>query len=195
MPNRAVMSIAAIALVCAGGCGEKATTISGKVTYNGQPVEMGAITFTPTDGKGQILAARILDGVYNIPNAMPGSRKVEIRGTKKVNFGRSSEEAARLAAETTSCRRCTGRSRRRSGRLHSRRCRRQQSDCRDQQRRPNAGFRAEGSASNVAALERRGRSPSSSPFFPCTQASASAPAVRAAIAQLLETYHVTPASP
>jgi hypothetical protein len=99
MPNRTVMSLAAIAIVFAGGCGEKATTISGKVTYNGQPVEMGAITFTPTDGKGPILAARILDGAYDIPNAMPGSRTVEIRGMRKVNFGRSSEEAARLAAE------------------------------------------------------------------------------------------------
>jgi hypothetical protein len=99
MPNRTVTSIAAIALLLAGGCGEKATTISGKVTYNGQPVEQGAITFTPTDGKGPILAARILDGAYDIPNATTGPRTVAIRGTRKINFGRSSEEAARLAAE------------------------------------------------------------------------------------------------
>ncbi len=88
-----------VALIAAVGCGEKATTIDGKVTYNGEPVEMGAISFRPTDGKGQVFAALILDGAYSVPKAVPGSRTVAIRGTKKVNFGRSSEEAARLAAE------------------------------------------------------------------------------------------------
>jgi hypothetical protein len=86
-------------LLAAVGCGDQATTITGKVTYNGEPVEMGAISFLPTDGKGQIFAAQILDGAYSVPKAAPGSRTVNIRGTKKVNFGQSSEEAIRLSQE------------------------------------------------------------------------------------------------
>jgi hypothetical protein len=86
-------------LTIVAGCGEKASTVTGKVTYNGEPVAKGTITFTPSDGMGQVFAARIENGVYNIPNAQPGKRKVEVRGLRDVKFALSSEEAARLANE------------------------------------------------------------------------------------------------
>lgn len=89
----------ACAIAISVGCGEKPTTITGKVTYNGEPVEAGAISFRPADGKGQVYATLIDNGVFSIPKAAPGSRVVEVRGTKKVNFGASHEEAARMAAE------------------------------------------------------------------------------------------------
>src|SRR5262245_51458423 len=90
---------AVVCLIFAVGCGGGKTTVSGKVTYNGAPVESGTISFRPADGKGQVFAARITDGAYDIPEAMPGNRVVNIHGMKKVNFALSSEESARLAEQ------------------------------------------------------------------------------------------------
>jgi hypothetical protein len=90
-----------LALACAVGCGEKATTVTGKVTYNGTPIENGTIAFTPSDGMGQAFAARIENGVYTIDNATEGKRTVEIHGLRKVQFALSSEESARLADQAT----------------------------------------------------------------------------------------------
>lgn len=95
---RAIVFIAA-AFLATAGCGGSATAVSGKVTYNGEPVEMGTISFRPADGKGQVYAARITDGSYSIPDAQPGSRVVAIRGVKKVKLALSSEESAQAAAE------------------------------------------------------------------------------------------------
>jgi hypothetical protein len=89
----------ALALMAAAGCGHQPSRVTGKVTYNNEPVEMGTISFRPADGRGQVFAAQIADGAYDIPAAVPGSRTVSIRGTKKMNFALSSEESARLAAE------------------------------------------------------------------------------------------------
>jgi hypothetical protein len=99
MLNRTRTLSAALLGLCLLGCGKSSTSVAGKVTYNGQPVEKGTISFRPSDGKGQVFAAEIIDGSYDIRTAVPGNRTVAIRGTKKVNFGRSSEEAAKLAAE------------------------------------------------------------------------------------------------
>jgi hypothetical protein len=84
-------------LAFASGCGETATTVTGNVTYNGAVVENGTISFRPSDGMGQSFAATIENGVYTIPAATPGMRKVEIHGLRKVQHGVSHEDAARLA--------------------------------------------------------------------------------------------------
>jgi hypothetical protein len=84
-------------LAFASGCGEQATTVTGNVTYNGVAVENGTISFRPADGMGQTFAATIENGVYTIPTATPGMRKVEIHGLRKVQHGVSHEDAARLA--------------------------------------------------------------------------------------------------
>jgi hypothetical protein len=89
----------ALVLATALGCGEQVASVSGKVTYNGQPVENGMIAFRPADGRGQTFAVMITNGDYVAPEAVPGSRKVEIRGTKAVKWALSSEESARLAEE------------------------------------------------------------------------------------------------
>jgi hypothetical protein len=89
------------ALTFAVGCGEKATTVTGQVTYNGAVVENGTISFRPADGMGQTFAARIENGAYTIPNAAPGKRTVEIHGLRKVQFALSSEESAKLAEQAT----------------------------------------------------------------------------------------------
>jgi hypothetical protein len=81
------------------GCGAKDTRINGSVTYNGQPVERGAISFKPADGKGQSFGAQIVDGKYTATKASPGKKTAIVVGVKKMNFALSSEEATRKADE------------------------------------------------------------------------------------------------
>jgi hypothetical protein len=53
--------------------------ISGTVTYDGQAVADGTISFQPADGKGPTAAGNITEGHYKLKIA-PGSKRVEING-------------------------------------------------------------------------------------------------------------------
>lgn len=69
----------ALALGCAGaGTGD----VSGTVTYDGKPVEQGAIAFVPADGKGPTAGATITDGKYTASKVPVGTAKVSITGVK-----------------------------------------------------------------------------------------------------------------
>ncbi len=71
-----------VLLACLAGCGSDGLTeISGTVTFNGQPVEKGNISFLPADGKGPTAAATIAAGKYSVKIA-PGQKKVAIEGYK-----------------------------------------------------------------------------------------------------------------
>jgi hypothetical protein len=85
-------------LVSLGGCEQK-TSVSGAVTYNGQPIENGAISFKPTSTTGRSFAGRIENGKYAIEEAQTGTWKAVIIGTKKIDFSMSSDEATRKANE------------------------------------------------------------------------------------------------
>lgn len=79
------------------GCEQK-TVVTGKVTYNGQPVEKGAISFRPS-GPGQSFGANIKDGAYEAPQAKPGSWMALIVGVREIDHSLSSGDAAKKAAE------------------------------------------------------------------------------------------------
>jgi hypothetical protein len=68
------------------------------VTYNGEPVGNGYITFLPADGKGAPGAGLITDGHFAVANLTPGPKVVKIEAVKKVPFARSSAEMAKKAA-------------------------------------------------------------------------------------------------
>lgn len=77
--------LAALACGC-GGNADGRVSVSGSVSYNGEPVESGSITFVPTDSKKPRAAGEILNGKYTIPadkGPMPGPHKVEILANKK----------------------------------------------------------------------------------------------------------------
>ena len=80
-----------IGLACVG-CGEKDPlaakrgSVSGTVTFDGQPVEEGRITFTPVGTEGQLAGAEIKDGKYTIPlkeGPVAGQHKVSIVASRK----------------------------------------------------------------------------------------------------------------
>jgi hypothetical protein len=89
------LAVAAL-LLC--GCGAATCRITGEVTYDGEPVKKGTITFTPADGKGQTVGGEVLDGRYRVEIAVPGPKLVKVEAVKEVPFARSSEEMARLHA-------------------------------------------------------------------------------------------------
>jgi hypothetical protein len=75
------------ALVLLAGCSSKPPMgqISGTVTFKGQPVPAGWISFTPEPGKGSVRVCQIKDGVYDSskegqPGIFPGKNLVKIAG-------------------------------------------------------------------------------------------------------------------
>jgi hypothetical protein len=72
-----------ILLACIAGCGRSGglAQISGAVSYDGQPVKKGTITFAPADGNGPTAAAAIADGRYTL-KVSPGQKLVRIEGYK-----------------------------------------------------------------------------------------------------------------
>ena len=76
-----------IALLFAGmsqfcGCGSDDTVeIAGEVTYDGEPVPQGQISFVPVDPVGPPEGAVIEDGRYTA-RVTPGRKRVKIRGSR-----------------------------------------------------------------------------------------------------------------
>jgi hypothetical protein len=85
--------------LAAAGCSGNAASVGGSVTYDGQPVGRGDITFWPADGVGAEKAAKIVDGHYSLEGLTPGPKRVQVIAVKAVPFARSTEEMARRAAE------------------------------------------------------------------------------------------------
>src|SRR5437588_7475680 len=80
-------------------CGSNLSSISGEVSYDGQPVDNGRIEFLPADGKGTGGGGPISGGRYEVKGLQPGPKLVQITKIKAVPFARSSEEMARRAKE------------------------------------------------------------------------------------------------
>lgn len=90
--------LAGFGLLLAVGC-STATSVSGTVTYEGQPVDNGYITFAPADGRGPSAGGPIAAGAYQLDKITPGTKQIQIIGVKAVPFARNSEDMARMAAE------------------------------------------------------------------------------------------------
>src|SRR5262249_35792071 len=60
------------------GCGKKGATVTGRVTFDGDPVEAGYITFNPDDGKGTAVGAPIRGGKYKAMDVPLGRYRVNI---------------------------------------------------------------------------------------------------------------------
>ncbi|HEY7328806.1 MAG TPA: carboxypeptidase-like regulatory domain-containing protein [Gemmataceae bacterium] len=63
---------------CAGGKSSSGATLSGKVTYKGEPLTGGTITVRSADGDKQLPGIISPDGTYIISGASPGEMTVMI---------------------------------------------------------------------------------------------------------------------
>jgi hypothetical protein len=89
-----LLSVLALVAGC-GGDGLTRGTVSGKVTFDGQPLANGTIVFAPTGGtKGPMAMTESANGQYAITNNAPvgGKHTVKIEGfrdtAKKDELGR-----------------------------------------------------------------------------------------------------------
>jgi hypothetical protein len=71
-------------LIAVGGCGagDGKVSVTGAVTFDGNPMPDGYVTFTP-DGGGTPAAGPIQDGRYSL-SATPGKHRVEIEASRFV---------------------------------------------------------------------------------------------------------------
>jgi hypothetical protein len=97
--TRTAWILVALVSLIPAGCGAGNTaTVTGKVTYDGQPVESGFITFFPDDQRGSTAEGEIINGEYAVSNLTPGKKRVFISITEQVepltsNVTKSREEA------------------------------------------------------------------------------------------------------
>ena len=82
-----------VVLLCAAlaGCskreysGPQRFPLSGKVTYEGQPIDVGSIAFLPQGADQRVSGGYIMDGQYSVPEAQganAGKHRIEIRWQK-----------------------------------------------------------------------------------------------------------------
>jgi hypothetical protein len=76
-PRVAAALVAGLALAPLG-CGGGTGTVTGKVTYNGEPLPSGTVVFWNTDGKGTKEAEIQADGSYTIEQMPAGPAKVAV---------------------------------------------------------------------------------------------------------------------
>jgi hypothetical protein len=72
------LTLAAVLLLGLTGCGSGKATVSGRVTFNGEPVSRGSITLLPAGGKGQPAGGNVENGGFSIREVEPGEKTVQI---------------------------------------------------------------------------------------------------------------------
>lgn len=84
--RRAVLVLVAAGLTGALGCGpggDKLYKVSGKVSYDGQPIKEGRILFRNTGADGKAYSAPITDGAYELM-CEPGKMRVEVIASRVI---------------------------------------------------------------------------------------------------------------
>jgi len=81
----AALLLAVLALVVGCSSEPPMAQVSGKVTFKGQPVPAGWISFIPESGKGSARVCQIKDGMYDSatekqPGVYPGKNLIKIAG-------------------------------------------------------------------------------------------------------------------
>src|SRR5689334_2705347 len=83
---RGSLSLLVAAVVAAVGCsGTKRVAVEGTITYDGNPIAIGTITFLPEFENGIKAGGRVENGRYQLGAAFglaPGPHRVEVRWAK-----------------------------------------------------------------------------------------------------------------
>lgn len=82
--RRSLAFLSLSALLFSAGCGGGPSeyTVSGTVTFDGQPVDQGEIRFMPADGQGTPYAGPIAGGKFEC-RVSAGQKRVEINATRE----------------------------------------------------------------------------------------------------------------
>lgn len=77
----------AFALATVAGClGDSAGTVTGNVTFNGQPLDKGQITFSPSGPTGGTAGAEITAGKYKVQELAPASYQVSVEAIPELKI-------------------------------------------------------------------------------------------------------------
>lgn len=88
-------------LVAGAGCsGDGPTSISGEVTFDGKPIDRGAIRMVAVDGQAPSAEAIIHQGRYQL-ETMPGRKRIEIQGFRVVGTARRNDDPSAPLEEIT----------------------------------------------------------------------------------------------
>src|SRR5262245_50489194 len=96
---RTSFTVLILCLASVLGCGGNGSTVSGTVTFNGEPIENGHINFYPADGKGAPVGGEIKNGKYTAKNVTPGKNKVEVISYAKTPGTGSMDDAIKAAKD------------------------------------------------------------------------------------------------
>jgi hypothetical protein len=80
--GRSTILLITVSLWSIVGC-RQANSVSGTVTYNGEPVEDGSVTFTSADGSGPGFGAQVVNGQYKADKVRLGKHVASVRGLTK----------------------------------------------------------------------------------------------------------------
>jgi hypothetical protein len=98
--SHALQALFPVALLLAAGCSDPSASVSGAVTYDGQPVKDGYVTFAPADGKGPTAGGPIKDGKYAVDKVPPGPKVVQVEASSGAGPSvQTTEELERLSRE------------------------------------------------------------------------------------------------
>jgi hypothetical protein len=75
--------LVAACFAATAGCGKGIGSVEGRVTFDNQPVEEGAISFESADKQGPSSGGTIQDGQYRIERVPPGKKVVRITAQRK----------------------------------------------------------------------------------------------------------------
>jgi hypothetical protein len=91
--------LALLATICTvSGCSQE-TSISGTVTFNGEPIERGSIRFVSTEKQGPTFGAVIRNGKYTVEKAVPGPKVATIQAMNEKAVPTSSAELEQMAEQ------------------------------------------------------------------------------------------------
>jgi hypothetical protein len=82
----------------ASGCSASPGAVSGQVTFNGQGLPLGTITFHCQSGNHDVISALIRDGAYSAPAVCAGANKVTVISTDPARAGGALPEPAAVPA-------------------------------------------------------------------------------------------------
>src|SRR5947209_4541327 len=74
---RSVPAVAALSFLLLAGCGGKGD-VSGRITYKGEPIPWGRVTFVCEGGDKPALSSRIRNGSYTVAGCPVGAVKISV---------------------------------------------------------------------------------------------------------------------